>query len=164
METKSIGMITQEQLLEERLETAIKRQQMRNFAIGILIIVIVAMFFSNLNASNGSNLQAAGGGYQQAGSNGQQVGYSTGQGGASGGAQGGGGGAGGCCGAGGSAPLPSPEEAKKKALEYYYKKYKDKDVRAEVQDLGCHQQINIYKGSKVVKAISLRGGKISEVF
>lgn len=65
---------------------------------------------------------------------------------------------GGCCGGGSSGGKKlSLEEGKKLALNYYFKKFKDKNVTAKVEDYGCHVQVNIYKDGKLVKALAVRG-------
>lgn len=100
-------------------------------------------YSSNQGGAAGGNCCGSTGGSAPAGSSG-----STGSGGGS------------CCSNGKSI---SKDEARKQALDYYVEKYKDKDVVAEVEDFGCHLQVNIKKNGKLVKAISLRGGKISEL-
>jgi hypothetical protein len=168
METKSIEKNSQE-TLGDKFKTAVRHQRMRNFSIVVLATALSALIFSNFSsgAVNPKPIEN----YSQINPYGQQSGSYS-------GAQS----SGNCCDTGGSgqnqttssssgnagsccstAKSLTKDQAKSKALDYYYKKYNDRDVTTKVEDYGCHLQVNIYKNGKLVKSISFRDGKLSEL-
>lgn len=56
-----------------------------------------------------------------------------------------------------------PKQIEKAAIDWYAQKTGDRDVTAEVQDFGCHQQITIKKDGKAVSEISLRDGQFQSL-
>jgi hypothetical protein len=74
-------------------------------------------------------------------------------------------GGGGCGGSGRARPLdPQVEaEATSKALGYYEKKTRRKGATARVTDFGCHIQVDIIEGGKVVVSLTYRGGEVQEI-
>lgn len=102
----------------------------------------------------------------------QQAGYPVETASASGGGGGcGSGGGGGCgsgggggCGSGGGATDPAQLKViQSQAMQYYVARYKDKTVKADVIDKGCHVEIVILKGQTPVKYLSYRNGQIQEI-
>lgn len=72
---------------------------------------------------------------------------------------------GGGCGTGGGAPT-DPAELKrieKQAVDYYISKNNDNSVKADVIDKGCHVEIAIRKGEKIVMYLSYRNGQLQEL-
>ncbi|HZD58933.1 MAG TPA: hypothetical protein VE439_00570 [Anaerolineae bacterium] len=77
-----------------------------------------------------------------------------------------------CCGTGtygqaasggGQVDASDPKQIEKAAIEWYAQKTGDRDVTAEVQDFGCHQQITIKKDGKAVSEISFRNGQFQSL-
>jgi len=55
------------------------------------------------------------------------------------------------------------QEAKSKGLEYYERKTQKKGAEAKVSDFGCHIQVDIIEGGKVVLSLTYRGGEVQEI-
>jgi hypothetical protein len=55
------------------------------------------------------------------------------------------------------------EGLQKQAANYYMNIYRDTDFEVSVKDFGCHQEAYIIKDGKVVKTLSINGGRIEEV-
>lgn len=57
------------------------------------------------------------------------------------------------------------KDAEKAGLAYYAERYEDSSVSARATDFGCHVQVDIYKGEKVVKALGYdrESGEIYEI-
>jgi hypothetical protein len=75
------------------------------------------------------------------------------------------GGGGGCCGAGGGA-AGQTVDLEQLGLVYYQEATGDEnmeDVRASVQDFGCHQEVYIYKGDQQVMRLSYAGGQMYQL-
>lgn len=82
------------------------------------------------------------------------------------------GGGGSCCGGSGAATSANAgvsaqgstgdfKQVEKDAINWYVSQYGDAEVTAEVQDFGCHQEINIVKDGKVVKELRYQNGQFS---
>lgn len=71
----------------------------------------------------------------------------------------------GCGGGGKAGPLdPAMEqEAKSKGLEYYESKTRKKGAEAKVTDFGCHIQVDIIEGGKVVLSLTYNGREVQEI-
>jgi hypothetical protein len=54
-------------------------------------------------------------------------------------------------------------DAKAKGLEYYEKKTQKKGASARVTDFGCHIQVDIIDGGKVVLSLTYRQGEVQEI-
>lgn len=70
------------------------------------------------------------------------------------------------CGGGGKARSLDPgleQEARSRGLEYYEKKTQKKGAEAKVTDFGCHIQVDIIEGGKVVLSLTYRGGEVQEI-
>jgi hypothetical protein len=70
------------------------------------------------------------------------------------------------CGGSGRAQALDPkieQEAKAKGLEYYEKKTQKKGASAKVTDFGCHIQVDIIEGGKVVVSLTYRQGEVQEI-
>lgn len=69
------------------------------------------------------------------------------------------------CGGGRAQPLdPKMEqEAKAKALEYYERKTQKKGAEAKVTNFGCHIQVDIIEGGKVIVSLTYRQGEVQEI-
>jgi hypothetical protein len=73
---------------------------------------------------------------------------------------------GGGCGGSGRAQSLDPkieQEARAKGLEYYEKKTQKKGASAKVTDFGCHIQVDIIEGGKVVVSLTYNQGKVQEI-
>lgn len=167
METKGLEEIGAQVAQEQEMGSKIVTNGRLNVVLTLAFVILSALLIYNIVGAKTDYVPAAPGN----GSNGQ--GYIAGNGNGSGGD--------GCCGTGsGSSGAPSggitggggccsngksitKDQAKKQAIDFYAKKYGDKDVTAKVEDYGCHLQVNLYKGDKLVKAISFRGGKLAEL-
>ncbi len=56
------------------------------------------------------------------------------------------------------------KEAEKAGLEYYRKKYgNDSGLSAKAANYGCHIQVDIIKGGKIIKSLGYSGGSIYEI-
>ncbi len=69
------------------------------------------------------------------------------------------------CGGGSAQPL-DPEierDAKAKALEYYEKKTQKKGAEAKVTNFGCHIQVDIIDGGKVILSLTYNGKEVQEI-
>ena len=56
------------------------------------------------------------------------------------------------------------KEAEKAALGYYQKKYGNiRGLTAKAENYGCHIQVDILKGGKVLKSFGYGGGEIYEI-
>jgi hypothetical protein len=67
---------------------------------------------------------------------------------------------------GGRAQLLDPkmeQEAKAKALEYYERKTQKKGAEAKVTNFGCHIQVDIIEGGKVIVSLTYRQGEVQEI-
>ena len=70
------------------------------------------------------------------------------------------------CGGGGRAQPLDPKieaDAKAKGLEYYEKKTQKKGASARVTNFGCHIQVDIIDGGKVVVSLTYRQGEVQEI-
>jgi len=69
------------------------------------------------------------------------------------------------CGGGRAQPLDpkTEQEAKSKALEYYEKKTQKKDAEAKVTNFGCHIQVDIIEGGKVILSLTYNGREVQEI-
>ena len=70
------------------------------------------------------------------------------------------------CGGGGKARSLDPgmeQEAKSKGLEYYERKTQKKGAEAKVTDFGCHIQVDIIEGGKVVLSLTYNGREVQEI-
>lgn len=70
------------------------------------------------------------------------------------------------CGGGGKARPLDPgmeQEAKSKGLEYYERKTQKKGAEAKVTDFGCHIQVDIIEGGKVIVSLTYRQGEVREI-
>lgn len=54
-------------------------------------------------------------------------------------------------------------EAKSKGLEYYERKTQKKGAEAKVTDFGCHIQVDIIEGGKVVLSLTYNGREVQEI-
>lgn len=73
-------------------------------------------------------------------------------------------GSGGGCGSGGAPTDPAElKRIEKQAVSYYISKKNDNSVKADVIDKGCHVEIAILKGEKVVMYLSYRNGQLQEL-
>jgi hypothetical protein len=75
-------------------------------------------------------------------------------------------GGGGCCSSGGGgAAAPSAVELEQLGVAYYVEATGDEedDVRAAVQDFGCHQEIYIYKGDQQVMRLGYANGDVYQL-
>lgn len=74
-------------------------------------------------------------------------------------------GSGGCAGGGKAQPLDPKieQEARTKGLEYYEKKTKKKGADARVTNFGCHIQVDVMEGEKVVISLTYRQGEVEEI-
>jgi len=55
------------------------------------------------------------------------------------------------------------QEAKAKALEYYQRKTQKKGAEAKVTNFGCHIQVDIIEGGKVIVSLTYRQGEVQEI-
>ena len=70
------------------------------------------------------------------------------------------------CGGGGKARSLDPgmeQEARSKGLEYYERKTQKKGAEAKVTDFGCHIQVDIIEGGKVVLSLTYNGKEVQEI-
>ncbi len=70
------------------------------------------------------------------------------------------------CGGGGKARPLDPgmeQEAKSKGLEYYERKTQKQGAEAKVTDFGCHIQVDIIEGGKVVLSLTYNGRDVQEI-
>ncbi len=69
------------------------------------------------------------------------------------------------CGGGRAQPLDPKieQEAKTKALEYYEKKTQKKGADAKVTNFGCHIQVDIIEGGKIVVSLTYNQGEVQEI-
>ncbi len=70
------------------------------------------------------------------------------------------------CGGGGKVQPLDPkmeQEAKAKALEYYERKTQKKGAEAKVTNFGCHIQVDIIEGGKVIVSLTYRQGEVQEI-
>ena len=72
---------------------------------------------------------------------------------------------GGCGGSGRAQSLDpkTEQEARAKGLEYYEKNTQKKGASAKVTDFGCHIQVDIIEGGKVVVSLTYRQGEVQEI-
>ncbi|HTG02027.1 MAG TPA: SurA N-terminal domain-containing protein [Nitrospirota bacterium] len=62
-----------------------------------------------------------------------------------------------------SAGAPKTAQAAEAALDYWHKTHGNANVAAKVQDFGCHMQIDIVQGQKIIGSLQYRGGQITEM-
>jgi hypothetical protein len=70
------------------------------------------------------------------------------------------------CGGSGRAQSLDPkieQEARAKGLEYYEKKTQKKGASAKVTGFGCHIQVDIVDGGKVILSLTYRQGEVKEI-
>ncbi len=68
-----------------------------------------------------------------------------------------------CCGhAPGSASHGDGKSAADAGIRYWWEKYGDGPVTARTTDYGCHIQVDIVKGNRIVRSLKYQGGAISE--
>ena len=69
------------------------------------------------------------------------------------------------CGGGRAQPLDPKieQEARAKALEYYEKKTQKKGANAKVTNFGCHIQVDIIEGGKIVASLTYNQGEVREI-
>ena len=69
------------------------------------------------------------------------------------------------CGGGRAQPLDPKieQEAKTKALEYYEKKTQKRGADAKITNFGCHIQVDIIEGGKIVVSLTYNGGEVQEI-
>lgn len=74
-----------------------------------------------------------------------------------------GGSGGGCCGSSGTAAGSSQIERIRAYLSDYYGKILGPEITVEVRDLGCHQEAEIRRGDRVLKRLSVSGGRVTDI-
>jgi hypothetical protein len=67
------------------------------------------------------------------------------------------------CGSGASPTQAQIERIRTYLYEFYAKELTDPSIEVDVQDLGCHQEATITKAGRVIKRLSINGGRITEV-
>lgn len=69
---------------------------------------------------------------------------------------------GGCCGGSGGAAAAGTDLAQL-GLAYYTDQYGDTGAEAQLQNLGCHQEVHIYQDGQLVAKIGYQGGQFYEI-
>ncbi len=57
---------------------------------------------------------------------------------------------------------PAPTDTQRLALDYYARKFNDRDVSIDTENLGNHAEADVYKYGFLVKRLDISGGKVSE--
>lgn len=71
-----------------------------------------------------------------------------------------------CCGgsqAGGKEAAARMESLRVSIYNIYAGKLNDPDITVTVKDFGCHQEAYVMKGDKVLKKLSISGGRVDEI-
>lgn len=145
----------------------IRRQALKYVFIWLAIVGLFLVFNTVIKSVAATRSAAEAGSY--GGYYGQSAGYYDQAGGGSGGC------GGDCCGTGdqvagggasgsaGQIDTSDPKQVEKAAIDWYAQKTGDRDVTAEVENLGCHQEITIKKDGKAVSELSLRNGQFTSL-
>jgi len=151
----------------EETKPASARQQILKY-VGVWFAIVAVFFAVNMVIKSAAATRDEAGFQNGAYSAGQPVsnGYaqqngSFGQCGSGGDCCGGAGEASGSASSGTQSAQADFKQLEEAAIDWYAKNFGDKDVTAEVQDFGCHQQITIKKDGKAVKELSYQGGQFS---
>jgi hypothetical protein len=68
-----------------------------------------------------------------------------------------------CCRSGAAPAQGQIERIRAYIHDYYANELKDPSITVDVQDLGCHQEATVTRGGKVIKRLSINGGRITEI-
>ena len=68
-----------------------------------------------------------------------------------------------CCGSGATPTQGQIERIRIFLYDYYAKDLADPSIEVEVQNLGCHQEATVTQKGKVIKRLSINGGRITEI-
>jgi hypothetical protein len=69
----------------------------------------------------------------------------------------------GCCRSGGASTQAQTERLRAYIHDYYANELNDSSITVDVQDLGCHQEATVTRAGKVIKRLSINGGRITDI-
>ena len=69
----------------------------------------------------------------------------------------------GCCGSGAAPSQAQMERIQAYLYDFYAKEMGDPSIKVEVQNLGCHQEATVTQAGKVIKRLSINGGRITDI-
>jgi hypothetical protein len=69
----------------------------------------------------------------------------------------------GCCKSGAAPAQAQIERIRAYIHDYYAAELDDPSIKVDVQDLGCHQEATVTRAGKVIKRLSINGGRITDI-
>jgi hypothetical protein len=69
----------------------------------------------------------------------------------------------GCCGSGAAPSQTQIDRIQTYLYDFYAKEIGDPSIEVEVQNLGCHQEATVTRAGKVIKRLSINGGRITDI-